>query len=91
MHQNIRNLGQPLSNVKAHVGGDIMPFGDLDPRVDFHMKFDVVLQPGLPKHFSTPRTPGTSSAATRICRINSADGIVSIKSSEVSRSTRHPV
>ena len=43
MHQNIGKLRQPLSNVKAHVGSDIMPFGDLDPRIHFHMKFDVVL------------------------------------------------
>ncbi len=52
----------------------------------------MVLETGLaPKHFSTPMTPGTLKATLLICSSDSSSGMVSIRSSEVSRMTRIPV
>jgi hypothetical protein len=56
------------------------------------MQIDVILQAGFAREaFSTPSTPETCCATSRMVRIMRSLGMVSINCKPVSRETRNPV
>ncbi len=92
VNQNVRNPTQLLAQPDARDGCNVVRFPHGEIRVNLHVELTSCWSPVLrAKHFSTPSTPGTFSATFLILSRESLAGMVSIKSSEVSRMTRSPV
>ena len=45
--EDVCDFGKDFPDMRPDARSDSVPFGDSDPRIDFSVKIDVMLEPGL--------------------------------------------